>query len=71
MCEEVKIVEMIAGKPIIVGGRTLIPVIEYSTFSRSISVGRKGEELVISGVTVTPISVKVIEGEEEWVLHIQ
>lgn len=71
MCEELKILKKLTGKPIIVGERTLIPIIELSTFARNISVGKKTEELVITGVTVTPISVKVIEGEEEWILHIQ
>lgn len=71
MCEEVKTLKKIAGEPIIVGERTLIPLIEYSTFSRSINVGKKGEELVVFGVTVTPVSVKVIEGDEEWTLQIQ
>jgi len=71
VCEEVKTLKKIAGEPIIVGERTLIPLIEYSTFSRSINVGKKGEELVVFGVTVTPVSVKVIEGDEEWTLQIQ
>jgi len=66
----VKILKKIAGKPIIIGERTLIPIIEFSAFARNISVGKKTEELVITGVTVRPISVKVIEGEEEWVLQI-
>jgi hypothetical protein len=70
VCEEVKISKKIAGKPIIVGERTLIPIIELSTFSRNISVGKKTEEFAISVVSVTPISVKVIEGEEEWILKI-
>ena len=71
MCDEVKISKKIAGKPIIVGERTLIPIIELSIFSRNISVGKKTEELAISVVTVTPISVKVIEGEEEWILQMR
>jgi hypothetical protein len=71
VCEEVKISKKIAGKPIIVGERTLIPIIELSTFSRNIRVGKKTEELVISVVTLTPISVKVIEGDEEWILQIK
>lgn len=65
-----KILKKITGKPLIVGERTLIPKIELSTFSRNISVGKKTEELTISVVTITPISVKVIEGEEEWILQI-
>ena len=69
--EEVKILKKIAGKPISVGERTLIPIIELSTFSRKFNVGKNLEELVITGVTVTPISVKVIEGKEEWILYIQ
>ncbi|MHA1594143.1 MAG: hypothetical protein ACTSXX_05300 [Candidatus Baldrarchaeia archaeon] len=70
MDKEVKFSKKIVGKPISVGERTLIPIIELSTFARNISLGKKTEELVITGVTVTPISVKVIEGEEEWILHI-
>jgi len=70
MDKEVKFSKKIVGKPISVGERTLIPIIELSTFARTISLGKKTEELVITGVTVTPISVKVIEGEEEWILHI-
>jgi hypothetical protein len=71
VCKEVKISRRIAGKPIIVGERTLIPIIELSAFSRNISVGKKTECLEISVVTVTPFSVKVIEGKEEWILKIQ
>ena len=68
MEEEVKISKKIVGKPIYVGERILIPTIELSTFSRSIKLGQKTGELVITGVTVTPVSVKVIEGEKEWIL---
>lgn len=70
MDKEVKISKKIVGKPISVGERTLIPTIELSTFSRYIKVGQKIGELVITGVMVTPVSVKVIEGEKEWILHI-
>ena len=70
MDEEVKFSKKIVGKPISVGERTLIPTIELSTFSRSIKVGKKVGELVITGVIVTPVSVKVIEGEKEWILHV-
>ena len=70
MEEEVKISKKIVGKPISVGERTLIPTIELSTFSRSMKVGHKIGELVITGVTVTPVSVKVIEGEKEWIIHV-
>ncbi|GAI55327.1 unnamed protein product, partial [marine sediment metagenome] len=31
---------------------------------------QKKGELVITGVMVTPVSVKVIEGEEEWIIQI-
>lgn len=65
-----KFSKKIVGKPICVGERTLIPTIELSTFSRSIKVGQKKGELVITGVMVTPVSVKVIEGEEEWIIQI-
>ena len=70
MDEEVKFSKKIVGKPISVGERTLIPTIELSTFSRSIKLGQKIGELVITGVIVTPVSVKVIEDEKEWILYI-
>ena len=60
----------ITGKPVIIGDRTLIPTIELSTYVRNISIEKNSEELTITGVTVTPVSVKLIEGEEEWTLHI-
>ena len=70
MNKEVKVSKKIVGKPINVGERTLIPTIEISTFSRSIKAGQKIGELVITGVMVTPVSVKVIEDEKEWILYI-
>ena len=70
MEKEVKFSKKIVGKPINVGERTLIPTIELSTFSRSMKVGHKIGELVITGVMVTPVSVKVIEGEKEWILYV-
>ncbi len=70
MDNEVKFSKKIVGKPISIGDRTLIPTIELSTFSRSMKVGQKIGELVITGVIVTPVSVKVIEGEKEWILHV-
>jgi len=70
MDKEVKISKKIVGKPISVGERVLIPTIELSTFSRYIKVGQKIGELVITGVMVTPVSVKVIEGEKEWILYV-
>jgi len=70
MDKEVKFSKKIVGKPIRVGERTLIPTIELSTYSRSIKIGKKIGELVLTGVMVTPVSVKVIEGEKEWILHI-
>lgn len=65
-----KISKKIVGKPISVGERTLIPTIELSTFSRYVKVGQNIGELVLTGVTVAPVSIKVIEGEKEWILHI-
>ena len=62
--------KIIDGKPIRVGERTLIPTIEILTFSRGINVGHKSGGLVITGVTVTPVSVRIIEGEKEWVVDI-
>jgi len=41
VCEEVKILKKLTGKPIIVGERTLIPIIELSTFARNISLEKK------------------------------
>ena len=70
MDNEVKFSKKIVGKPISVGDRTLIPTIELSTFSRSFKAGQKIGELVITGVMVTPVSVKVVEGEKEWILYI-
>lgn len=68
MDKEIKISKKIVGKPISVGERTLIPIIELSTFSRIIKIGHEVGELEITGVIVTPVSVKVIEGEKEWIL---
>jgi uncharacterized spore protein YtfJ len=66
----VKNSKKIVGKPIRVGERTLIPTIEVSTFSRHIRVGKGIGEMVITGVMVTPVSLRVIEGEKEWTLEI-
>lgn len=66
-----KVVKKISGEPIGVGDRTLIPLIEYSAYARNIKLEDKSEKLVVTGVTVTPISVKVIEGKKEWILQIQ
>ncbi len=59
------------GAPITVWGRTLIPVVELSVYSRRIQLGDEAGGLVFTGVTVSPVSVKVMEGDEEWVMSIQ
>ena len=64
-----KVSKKIVGKPISVDERTLIPIIELSTFMRKFNMGKKSEEIVITGVTVTPISIKIIQGEKEWILN--
>ena len=46
-----KIMKNISGKTIKVGERTLIPIIEISTYSRIIKVGEKSEEIILTGVT--------------------
>jgi uncharacterized spore protein YtfJ len=69
--EEVKTSKEIVGKPIHIGERTLIPVIELSSYSRRIGEEHNSGGLVMTGVTVTPIYVKVIEGEQEWILRLQ
>ena len=66
----VKFTKKIDGKPIYVGERTLIPIIEFTTFSKSFKLGHKTGNLVITGFTVEPVSVKVIENEKEWILNI-
>jgi hypothetical protein len=65
-----KISRKVAGKPIIVGERTLIPLVGYSAFFRKIDTGKNSVEMVVMSFTVTPISVKVIQGDEEWVINI-
>ncbi len=62
--------KIIDGKPIKVGERTLIPTIEISTFSRNINAEHKSGGVVITGVTITPVSIRVIEDKKEWVLDI-
>ena len=65
-----KFTKKIDGKPIHVGNRTLIPIIEFTTFSKSFKLGHKNGELAITGLTIEPVSVKVIEKEKEWILNI-
>ena len=71
MGDIMKISKKIVGKPIYLGERTLIPTIELSTYSRQIKMRNNRGDLIITGVMVTPISFKVIEGEKEWILKIQ
>ena len=65
-----KFSKRVDGKPIIIGRRTLIPVIEYSIYSTRFKPD-KHSKFLIMGVTVTPISIKVVEDRNEWVLTIQ
>jgi uncharacterized spore protein YtfJ len=66
-----KFTKKIEGKPIHVGERTLIPIIEFTTYSKSFELGHKNGGLVITGVTIEPVSVKVIEKEKEWIINIK
>ena len=61
MVQYVKVTKKIDGKPIHVGERTLIPVIELTTYSKSYKLGCKTGKFVITGFTVEPVSVKVSE----------
>ena len=69
MDQNEKFTKKIEGKPIHVGERTLIPIIELTTFSKSFKLGQKTGEFIITGFTVEPVSVKVIEKEKEWILN--
>ena len=66
-----KFSKRVDGKPIIIGRRTLIPVIEYSIYSKRFKPDKHSNEFLMMGVVVTPISIKVVEDGNEWVLTIQ
>jgi hypothetical protein len=66
----IKVQKQVTGKIITIGDRTLIPTIEYSTYHRKFKV-RNHSGFVFTEITLQPSSIKVIEGEEEWVLPLQ
>jgi hypothetical protein len=65
-----RIAKKIVGKPIIVGERTLIPVIEISAFLKEICIGKNVGEMIIADIIVTPTEFKVIQSDEEWTIKI-
>jgi hypothetical protein len=67
----VKFTKEVNGEPIVVGETVLIPTIEYSCYSRNINFSMISRSIEITEVTVTPVSLKIIQKDKEWVVPIQ
>ena len=61
--------KQVAGKPIVIGEKTLIPLVEYSAYLRKIKL-KNDAELVTIWYSVKPVSLEVLEGDEKRVLQI-
>lgn len=61
-----KITKEINSEPIIIGDRIINITLELTTFVKNRNL-TKSENIVLTGLTLEPLYMKVIEGEDEWI----
>ena len=65
----VKVTKRVVGKSILVGNRSLIPLLEYTFYGKHLP-GTDGSATIFISVIIKPISFQVSEDKNEWKIEI-
>jgi hypothetical protein len=61
----------VIGESIQVGERILTPTLEIKTYSKQFTINNHSEDPIFIGLMVSPTSLKITEGKQEWTIQIQ